>query len=76
MVTLYTKPNCAQCNAVKAKLVNAGIEYDDIDLPSHPDDLNYLKDNGFTSAPVIEDSFGGLWTHREVKKVIDIEDGE
>lgn len=51
-VTVYTKPNCSQCDLTKKWLDDRGIEYE---LESILDEQNLAaaKSLGLTSAPVV-----------------------
>ena len=50
MITLYTKPNCQPCIAVKRYLTQSGVEYEERPAEDHPD---YLSGIGARSAPVV-----------------------
>lgn len=52
-VTVYTKPNCVQCNATKRSLDKIGIEYDTVDITEDDAALQRLIDLGFQAAPVV-----------------------
>jgi glutaredoxin-like protein NrdH len=59
MVTVYTKPNCVQCNATKNYLDAKGVEYNTVDITKDPDALDTLIENGFKAAPVV--NYDGEW---------------
>lgn len=62
MVTIYTKPNCVDCQRTKLAFAEAGIEYEEIDLFTNRDALAKIKELGFRNAPVIitdTDSWSG-----------------
>lgn len=53
-ITVYTKPNCQQCNAVKRFLKASKVEFytDDLTLPENAQNLAWFKSQGFLSAPI------------------------
>lgn len=70
MVHIYTLPNCRHCKSTKQKFTDAGVEFTEVDLTTHPEDLAYVKECGYNSAPVIEDQFGHLHPHTATEEVI------
>lgn len=52
-VTVYTNPNCVQCDMTKKRLDKHGIPYSTIDLSQDSEALKMVQDLGFTSAPVV-----------------------
>lgn len=70
MFTIFTKPNCVNCERTKRLFDSKNIEYKVVDLTKHPEDLAYIKENGFTTAPVIEDRFGNLHDHRQAASLV------
>ena len=59
-VTLYSLPAsvCVQCRATKRELDKRGIPYEEVPVASNPDALAYVKSLGYSSAPVVEASYG------------------
>jgi glutaredoxin-like protein NrdH len=53
MVTVYTNPNCVQCEQTKKWLTLNEIEYDIVDLSSDTAALEMVLELGFKSAPVV-----------------------
>lgn len=53
-ITVYTKPSCVQCTAVKRYLDNKGMPYDTVDITEDDAALARFKELGFSSAPVVE----------------------
>jgi glutaredoxin-like protein NrdH len=51
-VTVYTKPNCKQCDLTKEALTKKGIPFETEDL-TEPANLEAAKSLGFASAPVV-----------------------
>jgi glutaredoxin-like protein NrdH len=62
MVTVYTKPNCVQCEATKRHLDKNGISYDTVDISQDISAYDKLIDLGYRAAPVVitdQDSWAG-----------------
>lgn len=62
-ITVYTKPNCVQCNATKRAMDKQGLSYNTVDLTQDVNALNRVKELGFTQAPVVlagEDAWSGF----------------
>lgn len=53
-VTVYTTPNCVQCNATKKHLERRGIGFEVVDLSEHPDKLNEFVSMGLSTAPIVD----------------------
>ena len=53
MVKVYSKNNCMQCKMTKRYLNEHSIPYEEVNVDSDPAALEYLKDQGFQSVPVI-----------------------
>lgn len=53
MVTVYTNPNCVQCEQTKKWLNLHNIEYSTVDLSSDNEALEMVLELGFKSAPVV-----------------------
>lgn len=52
-LTVYTKPACAQCNAVSHALDKEGIDYRKVDISTDPEARDYVMSLGYTQAPVV-----------------------
>lgn len=52
-VTVFTKPNCVQCNATYRELDKYGIEYDIRDLPNELEALAAFKARNHAQAPIV-----------------------
>ena len=59
MVTVYTKPNCVQCNMTKKYLDDRGVEYSTVDITQDSDALDKIINQGFKAAPVV--NAGSEW---------------
>ena len=53
-VTVYTTPNCVQCNATKKHLDRRSIVYKVVDLSENPDKLTEFVSMGLATAPIVE----------------------
>ncbi|MGV9679201.1 glutaredoxin domain-containing protein [Nocardia sp. NPDC003482] len=53
-ITVYTKPQCAQCDATKRTLDSCGFAYRVVDVTQDPAARQRLRDMGFQGAPVVE----------------------
>ncbi|MBM6700475.1 glutaredoxin-like protein NrdH [Bifidobacterium pullorum subsp. saeculare] len=71
-VTVYTKPNCPQCEATKRQLDKRGIAYAAVDIASTPGVLETLQAAGFRQAPVVVTSSGHAWAGYRPDKIRDL----
>jgi glutaredoxin-like protein NrdH len=53
MVTVYTNPNCVQCEQTKRYLNLNEVEYSTIDLSTDEKSLEMVLGLGFKAAPVV-----------------------
>jgi glutaredoxin-like protein NrdH len=54
MITVYSKPNCVQCNATYRALDSKGIQYEVVDLTASDTALVYVtQELGYSQAPVV-----------------------
>lgn len=53
-ITVWSKPACVQCNAVKRWLDKNGLAYEEKQLLDHPDVMDEFRDAGFLQAPIVE----------------------
>lgn len=55
-ITVWTKPACVQCTAVKRRLTEAGVPFTEHDLTAEENagDLEYFQKLGYRSAPITE----------------------
>ena len=68
-VTVYTKPNCVQCDATKRWLTKNDIPFDTKDLSESEDLIKLFTDKGFMSAPIVETDVLGTWSGFRVSKL-------
>ncbi len=52
-LTIYTKPGCQYCTAAKQYLDQNGINYNEVDVTQHEDKIEWLRNQGFKTLPVI-----------------------
>lgn len=61
-ITIYTKPNCVQCNATKRSFDKAGVEYDLIDVSKDAVAYNRIVELGYRQVPVVMTQAGAHWS--------------
>ena len=72
MVTVYSLPNCVQCNATMRTMDKLGIEYR---IESASDHAESLKKRGYRSAPIVRvetDSYEDWWSGFKPEKIKDL----
>lgn len=52
---LYTKNNCIQCKMTKSFLTQHHISFEEKNINTNPEYIDYLKDKGFHTVPVLEE---------------------
>ena len=53
-VTVYSKPDCVQCDRTKSRLERAGVPFTEVDVTQEPTALDYItRDLGYSAAPVV-----------------------
>lgn len=52
-ITVYSKPNCMQCNFTKKYLKERNIAFKEIDVTQDEDALNKIKYMGYQAVPVV-----------------------
>lgn len=53
MITVWTLPNCVQCETTKRKMTSLGIRYEVMNLEQHPEMVEEFKQMGLTAAPIV-----------------------
>lgn len=53
MITVYTKPQCVQCEQTKKLLTKNGLEFNTVDITADMDAYNKIVGMGFLAAPVV-----------------------
>lgn len=54
MITIYSKPNCMQCEFSKKYLKDKGVEFKEINVFEDDDALSMLRDAGYSQMPVVD----------------------
>lgn len=52
-VTVYTNPQCVQCDMTKRELTKLEVPFETVDLSTRPDLVNTFKEKGFMAAPIV-----------------------
>jgi glutaredoxin-like protein NrdH len=52
-VVIYTLPSCVQCDTSKRMMQRLGIEYEEIDMSKDETAVEYVRELGYTAAPII-----------------------
>ena len=60
-VTVYTKPQCVQCDMTKKVLDGGKIPYKQVDITEDKEAYDYVISLGYTSAPIIVTD-AGSWS--------------
>ena len=53
IVTVYSLPNCVQCDRTKKLMEREGVEYVPVMLNEHPELAAEFKEAGFLQAPIV-----------------------
>jgi glutaredoxin-like protein NrdH len=69
MTTVYTKPNCVQCNMTKRHMDKIGVKYRTVDITEDKEALNKLIELGYKSAPVVMTEGGQTWSGFQPAKI-------
>lgn len=68
MITVYSKPNCVQCDATKRHLTKLDLSFEVVDVTENLEAYNKIVDLGFQAVPVvITDS--GSWSGYQPSKL-------
>ncbi len=52
-ITVYSKPNCVQCEQTKSFLTRKGIEFNIVDISVDKDALVKVQEMGYRQVPVV-----------------------
>ena len=52
-VKIFSRNNCIQCNMAKRFLNENNIPYEEVNIDNQPEMIDWLKEQGFQSVPVI-----------------------
>ncbi|MGO4251259.1 glutaredoxin domain-containing protein [Paenarthrobacter sp. TAF1] len=61
-ITLYSRTVCQPCKATKRKLEKHGLAYTELNVEENESAAQFLRDAGYTEAPVVITSDGREWT--------------
>ena len=53
MVTVYSNPNCVQCEQTKRYLKSKGVEFESKMISDSPEVLALIEEKGYQAAPVV-----------------------
>ena len=53
MVTVYSNPNCVQCEQTKRYLNSKGVAFESKMISDSPEVLALIEEKGYQSAPVV-----------------------
>ena len=69
--TMYSTPWCGYCHRLKAQLVRAGIEFDEVDIEVTPDAAGIVErvNNGNQTVPTLVFADGTALTNPSVAQV-------
>jgi glutaredoxin-like protein NrdH len=67
-VTIWTTPNCVQCQMTKKEMDKHGIIYEVKDLTTEPKKLAEFQALGFTSAPIVTTDIK-IWSGFRLSKI-------
>ena len=76
MLTVYSKPNCIQCEMTKIWLEQNKIPYDTVDVSEHPEKLEEIKLNGFQQLLVValDEHFDNAWSGFNVDRLEELKE--
>ncbi|WP_325049560.1 glutaredoxin family protein [Kocuria soli] len=70
MTTVYTKPECMQCDRTQAQLTKHRIPFGTRDVTTDPQALRYITDQlGYRQAPVVVTDDGQHWSGYRPDKI-------
>lgn len=72
MTTVYTKPDCVQCERTYKLLDKKGIPYVTIDVTQHAPSLEKVRELGYMQAPVVVSDIGH-WSGFRPDKITELE---
>lgn len=70
MTTVFTKPDCIQCERTQAQLTRRAVPYDTRDVTTDPEAYRYItEDLGYQQAPVVVTDDGQHWSGYRPDKI-------
>lgn len=71
-VTVYTLPNCVQCDQTKKLLESEGVDFNEVDLSQDQEARDKVRDHwGFFQAPVV-DTLWDRWSGFNPSKIKEV----
>lgn len=67
-VTVYSLPNCVQCNQTKKVFTTLGVEYTEVMLDENPDKAKEFMDQGYKQAPIVT-AGNQIWSGFYLEKI-------
>lgn len=64
IVTVYTTPECRQCNLTKNWLTKNNVEFEAVDLTTSPESAEFVRELGYSRAPVVVTAQGSWFGFR------------
>ena len=76
MLTVYSKPNCIQCEMTKIWLDQNKIQFESVDVSEHPEKLEEIKLNGFQQLPVValDKNFDNAWVGYNLDRLLELKE--
>ena len=76
MITVYSKPNCIQCEMTRMWLDQNKIPYDTVDVIANPEELEKIKLLGFKAMPVVtlDKNFNNAWVGFNVDRLLELKE--
>lgn len=76
MLTVYSKPNCIQCEMTKTWLDQNKIQYGTVDVIEHPESLEEIRSLGFKSMPVVtlDKNFDNAWSGYNLDRLLELKE--
>lgn len=53
-ITVYSKPNCMQCEMAKRYLTDKGLKFEEVKVLEDGKALSMLRDKGYAELPVVD----------------------
>lgn len=69
MITVYSKPDCGDCNKTKNDLNLLEIPYVEINMMESKESLKHVRSLGYKQAPVLETQEGSHWAGYSEKDI-------
>lgn len=71
-VTVYTQPNCVQCDRTKRFLDMKEVPYEAIDITENEEAYNFVVTLGYKSVPVVSTDDGDVWSGFRLEKLANL----